>query len=72
MGSSKTYRGAPGWEGRNTLGADTKPSSGSKSTAEGTHMSPGGYGRKGLRSGARQKSRSGMTGVKNSGPHGKS
>lgn len=72
MGSSKSYRGAPGWEPRNTPGADLKPSKGSPVKAEGTHMSGDGYGRKGLRSSARMKSRSGMTKAKNSGPYGKS
>lgn len=73
MGSSKTFRGSPGYESRNTPGAEPKVSKGAIVRAEGTHTS--GYdqsGRKGLRSGARQKSRSGMTAAKNSGPYGRS
>ncbi len=50
MGASKSWRGGPGWQGRNTPGADTKGSSGHTIVkAEGTHMSGG----KSLRSGAK-------------------
>lgn len=73
MGMSKTYRGGPGFEGRNTPGGNPKVSKGSPVKAEGTHQS--GYdssGRSGLRKGSRMKSRSGMTSAKNSGPYGKS
>jgi len=50
MGASKNWRGAPGWQGRNTPGGDTKGSSGPPVVkAEGTHMSGG----QSLRSGAK-------------------
>ena len=70
MGTSKTYRAGPGWEKRNTPGAAPKVSKGAIVHAEGTHMS--GYdesGRKGLRKGTRQKSRSGGMSAKNPGIH---
>ena len=73
MGHSKSYRGAPGYQARNTPGANPKVSKGAVVKAEGTHMSSDGdYGRKGMRSAARQKSRSGSMGAKNSGPYGNS
>lgn len=73
MGASKTYRGGPAYETRNTPGADSKVSKGSIVRAEGSHVSGHDQsGRKGLRSGTRMKSRSGMTGAKNSGPYGQS
>lgn len=70
MGTSKSYRGGPGWEPRNTPGKATKPSKGSKSTAEGTHMSGGQSGRTGMKNTARKKSKSGGMSAKNPGPHG--
>lgn len=72
MGSSKTYRGAPGWEPKNTPRGENKVSKGAIVNAEGTHQSGSNdYGRKGLRSGARMKSRSGMKSAK-SGTYGQS
>lgn len=71
MGSSKSYRGGPAYEARNTPGADTKPSKGAIMHAEGTHM--GGYdesGRKGMKSKTRMKSKGGKMSGKNPGPHG--
>jgi len=69
MGTSKTHKSGPGWQGRNTPGKDVTPSAGGHSTAEGTHMGTGTM-RTGLRSDARQKSRGGKTSGKNPGPHG--
>ena len=68
MGKSKSWRAGPGWESRNTPGGDPKVSKGAVVKAEGTHMSGGGYGRKGH--GGRNKSKSGKMGAKNPGPHG--
>lgn len=74
MGTSKTYRAGPGYQKANTPGqkADAKMSysKGSKSTAEGTHMSSGGGGRAGH--GGRNKSSSSRSGAKNVGPYGRS
>ena len=71
MGTSKSFRGGPGWQGRNTPGKATKASKGSHSTAEGTHTS--GYddsGRAGMKNTARRKSKSGRTGPKMADKHG--
>ena len=71
MGSSKTFRAPPSWQARNTPGGKTYPSKGAVVKAEGTHMSGShDYGRKGMKKGARNKSKSGMTSAKNPGPHG--
>ena len=72
MGTSKTYRKGPGWEARNTPGAEPKVSKGAIVNAEGTHMS--GYDSHGQKAGhgARIKSKSGRTpaGNKGMGIHG--
>ena len=70
MGASKSYRGGPGWQSKNTPGPSEnngagKVSSGSKSSAEGTHMSGG----QSLRAGAKaqgNKSSSGRMGKQTS------
>ena len=76
MGSSKTHRSAPGWASPNDPGniANTKQtySKGSKSTAEGTHMSGSESLRSGMRSGARNKSSRSKSSARNSGPYGRS
>ena len=69
MGSSKSYRGAPGWEAQNTPRGETKVSKGDITKAEGTHTSGyDDYGRKGH--GGRNKSKSGRAPARNKGPHG--
>ncbi len=70
MGSSRTYRKPPGWESRNTPGAEPKVSKGAIMKPEGTVMS--GYDESGQKAGhgARNKSKSGMMSAKNPGPHG--
>lgn len=73
MGTSKSYKEGPGWEDRNTPGADSKISKGSKSAAEGTHMSgEDDWGRKGMSNTARKKSSSGETPYKTKTPAGQS
>jgi len=76
MGSSKTSRSGPGWSAPNTPGniANAKQtySKGSRSTAEGTHENSGPAMRGGMSKGARNKSSSGKTSAKNSGPYGQS
>lgn len=72
MGGSKSWREGPAYQGRNTPGGDTTPSKGPVVKAEGTHQSDSEGGRKGMRSDARSKSRSGSMPAKNSGPHGES
>lgn len=70
MGMSKSYRGTPGWEKRNTPGAAPKVSKGAVVKAEGTHMSgEDEHGRKGSK-GGKGKGRSGKMPYKNPGPHG--
>ena len=61
MGVSKSYRGGPGWEGRNQPGKDSTALSkgGHGKLAEGTHASgEGGGGRHGMSRSAHKKSRS--------------
>lgn len=70
MGSSKSYRGGPASGSRNTPRGRTKASTGAVVHAEGTHTSGGGYGRKGMPSSARNKSKSGKMSSRNPGPHG--
>lgn len=76
MGSSKSSRGAPGWASPNQPGnianAKSRYSKGSPNTAEGTHMSGSESMRSGMKSGARNKSSSSKSSVKNSGPYGRS
>lgn len=51
MGTSKSYRSGPAAGARNTPGRDGPYNKGTKSTAEGTHVSGEGYGRKGSKAG---------------------
>ena len=74
MGTSKTYRGGPGFQAANTPGqkADARQtySKGSRSTAEGTMESSGGSLRGGA--GGQKKSGKSKSSVKNTGPYGMS
>ena len=71
MGSSKTFRQGPAWQGNNTnRGKESGYSKGAIAKPEGTHMSGGESLRSGLKGSARNKSKSGRGPVKNSGPHG--
>jgi len=73
MGKSKSYRGGPAFQGRNTPGAETTPSRGSHSDGEGTKMSgTDGYGRMGMSKGTRAKSKSGKVSAKAKGIYGQS
>ena len=54
MGSSKTFRAPPSWQGKNTPRGSETYSKGSKSTAEGSTMSGG----KSLRQGAKGRNKS--------------
>lgn len=71
MGTSKTHRSGPAWEARNTPRGREKYSKGSKTTAEGTHMSGyDSYGRMGMSKGTRKKSYSHKTTPKTADKHG--
>lgn len=73
MGTSKTHRGAPGWQSNNTVGgASAKVSRGNVVNCEGTHMSGSNGGRAGLRKGSRMKSRSSKGSLKSAGIYGQS
>ena len=56
MGQSKSYRGGPGWEGRNQPGADPKVSKGPVAKPESEAMSSGTM-REGMKGSARNKSK---------------
>jgi len=74
MGSSKSYRGGPGWTKKDvTPSGGYTPSKGSKSSAEGTHQSgENDFGRKGMSNTARKKSKSGTAPFKAKVPSGRS
>jgi len=79
MGSSSSYKGAPGWSAPkdpgNKANAKQKYSSGSPhgNFAEGTHQSgPSDFGRTTMSGGARNKSSKSKGSAKNSGPYGRS
>lgn len=74
MGSSKSFRAAPGWESQNTPRGKSKVSGGPVVKPEGTHMSGSNdYGRMGMKNSARNKSKQISGGsAKNKGPYGRS